>query len=678
MLLDRFNVAEMKGRPLVVTKETARKAFFHKSNRHGNQKGRSTTRLNRRGHVLRGNSFAGNKFGQRVIVKINPVKNRTKGVGAGAGSGAKNLYHHIRYISRSKAGKEGDKAMLFDREKPEMEGMEFFKVCENDRHHFRMILSPENGHAIKDFQGYVRQVMGKIEKDLGTKLEWVSAVHYDTDDIHAHIIIRGKNDRGEDLVIGRDYISTGIRGRAQEIATELLGERSLDEIQKSMEMEVDALRVTSLDRFIERQATKEQVIDVRKANNFGKSPHYEGLIKGRLKFLTTSGLAIQSPPGVYTLKENYQDILARISQRNDVIKQLYSRMGAELDDLSIYSIKAGEGRVIEGRVKDKGFMDELTDRKYLVVSDAHEKLHYVPIGEIQRYDQLEVGSLIRIRPGDQSTGKADYNIDLMARRNGGIYDYDAHMEYVEREMDFIEERDRPRYMEAHTKRLDTLEKNGVVKDLGNGRYKIPENVLEQGQEVTKKINERQKKRFYPRLDILSEKPVEQLIDATKKTWLDKELFKQAKGKDTLSAYDAKTQIALESRKNWLVAHDLAFIQSGGKFALRDGALLKLDKLEVHVAGHKLAEKAGLTFNERKVKEGAAQIYMGYAELETGIWAVLTNGATLQMALLEKTPVIEKGSQVILKAGKDKKFEIVALNQSKEHAKEKIKDKDVER
>ena len=160
--------------------------------------------------------------------------------------------------------------------------------------------------------------------------------------------------------------------------------------------------------------------------------------------------------------------------------------------------------------------------------------------------------------------------------------------------------------------------------------------------------------------------------------MDKELFKQAKGKDTLSAYDAKTQIALESRKNWLVAHDLAFIQSGGKFALRDGALLKLDKLEVHVAGHKLAEKAGLTFKERKVKEGAAQIYMGYAELETGSWAVLTNGATLQMALLEKTPVIEKGSQVILKAGKDKKFEIVALNQSKEHAKEKIKDKDVER
>ncbi len=671
MLLDRFNIGEMreaaaKGQPLIVTKENARKALFHKMNRHGNQKGRaSSTRLSRRGHTARGNSFAGNQYGQRVVIKINPVKNRTKGLPAG--QGAKNLYQHIRYISRSRAGEEGGKALLFDQAK-EIEGGDFFKICEKDRHHFRMIISPENGYAIKDFQGYVRQVMSKVEKDLGTKLEWISAVHYDTDDIHAHVIIRGKNDRGEDLVIGRDYISTGIRGRAQEIATELLGERSLEEIQKSMEKEIDALRVTSLDRFIATQTSKDQVIDVRKVNNFGKSLHYEGLIKGRLKYLQTAGLALESPPGVFTLKNNYQDTLASIAQRNDVIKRLYVRVGPELDNLSIYSLKATEGQEIEGRIRDKGFMDEMADRKYIVVRDFQERLHYVPVGEIRQYEQLEPGSIVRVRPGDQSTGKADYNIKLMADRNEGIYDLEKHKQYVEEELPYIEEEAQSRYMDAHIKRLDTLEKNGIVKDLGGGRYEVSVNIIEQGREITKKINEREKKRFYPRLEVLSAKPPEQLIHAAKKTWLDKELFKQGKGRAPLPEYDAKIQEVFEQRKEWLVQHNLGLIQSNGQFALRDGALLKLDKLEVYAAGARMAEKTGLVFSEQRVNEKENRSYLGYIELESGAWAIVTNGKTLQMAQLQEKPEIEKGSQIVFKEGKAGKFEIIVLK-AQERSKE---------
>lgn len=676
MLLDRFDIADMKktaagSRPLIVTKENARKAFFHKMNRHGNQKGSAnTTRLSRRGHIARGNSFAGNQYGQRVVIKINPVKNRAKG--AAAGRGAKNLYQHIRYISRSKAGEEGGKALLFDQAK-EVEGLDFFKLCEQDRHHFRMIVSPENGHAIKDFQGYVRQLMSRVEKDLGTKLEWVSAVHYDTDDIHAHVIVRGKNDRGEDLVIGRDYISTGIRGRAQEIATELLGERSLEEIRKSMEKEIDALRVTSLDRFIAKQANKDQAIDVRKVNNFGKSPHYEGLIKGRLKYLQTAGLAVESPPGVFKLKENYQDILAGIAQRNDIIKRLYPRVGPELDDLSVYSLRAAEGQEIEGRIRDKGFTDEMTDRKYIVVRDFRERLHYVPVGEIRQYEQLESGSVVRVRPGDQSTGKADYNIKLMADRNHGIYDLEKHKKYVEEELSYIEEEAQGRYMDAHIKRLDTLEKNGIVKDLGEGRYEVSAAIIEQGKEITKKINEREKKRFYPRLEVLSAKPPEQLVHAAKKTWLDKELFKQGKDKASLSEYDAKIQEAFEQRKEWLVQHNLGLIQSNGQFALRDGALLKLDKLEVYTAGARMAEKTGLVFNEQRVKEKENLNYLGYVDLESGTWAIVTNGKSLQMAQLKEKPDIEKGSQITFKEGKAGKFEIVVLK-----AQEKSKEIDQEK
>jgi len=99
----------------------------------------------------------------------------------------------------------------------------------------------------------------------------------------------------------------------------------------------------------------------------------------------------------------------------------------------------------------------------MVVRDLSRKLHYVPIGESRQYDALEQGSLVRVRPGDHSSGKADYNINLMARQNGGIYDPERHSTYIEQEMSYLSIEDRPGYLESHRKRLDTLEKNGIVK-----------------------------------------------------------------------------------------------------------------------------------------------------------------------------------------------------------------------
>ncbi len=595
-----------------------------------------------------------------------------------AGSGAKNLYAHVRYISRSGAGKEGEKAALFDKEQDGVDGLAFFKACQDDRHHFRMIVSPENGHAIEGFQGYVRQLMAKMEADLGTELEWVSAVHYDTDDVHTHVIIRGVNDRGEDLVIGRDYIAAGIRGRAQEIATELLGERSLEELQKSMEQEVDALRVTSLDRFIEKRADERWAVDVRKENSFGKSSHYEGLVKGRLKYLEASGLAIEYPPGVYTLKENYQETLAQISERNDVIKRLYKRIDTGLDNLSVYSVRAGKGQMVEGRVVDKGFMDEITDRKYVVVRDFTRKLHYVPLGASSQYDDLENGLLVRVRPGDASTGKADYNINLIARQNEGVYDPDKHCAYIEREMAFLPEEDRPRYLGAHVKRLETLEQNGIVQAIGDGRYQVPADVIERGAEITRKINEREKKRFYPRLDVLSKEPVEQLVAAMKKTWLDLELYRRGKGKSSLASYDEDIKAALAARQEWLVKHDLGLLQSNGQFALRQGALLKLDKLEVHAAGRKLAAKAGLNFSDRQVREGDKRVYLGCITLETGLWAVVATDKVLQMAQLKEKPEVERGQNVIVKEVEAGQFVLQEVERGQGKAKGRSEDKDQER
>ena len=677
MLLDRIDKERFGNdrgaeEALIVTKDMPRKALFRKLNRHGSSSG-GPKRVKRRAGVLRGNSFAGYGGSQRVVVKISVVKNKTKGVGVGAGSGGKNLSAHINYISRSKAGKDGDRAVLFDRENEGLERAGFFERCKNDRHHFRMIISPESGRDIEDFHGYVRGVMSRMEKDLGTGLDWVSAVHYDTDDVHAHVIVRGKNDKGEDLVIGRDYISYGIRARCQELATELLGERSLKDIQKSLEAEINALRVTSLDRFIERKAGPGHEIDVRKANNFGKESSYEAAVKGRLRFLQSTGLAAEYPPGIFTLKEKYTETLFAAGRANDIIAQLHKSGLEEISELSIYSLKHAEARQLEGRLISKGFADELSDRKYIVLGEIGGGKHYVPVGEYARYDELEEGALLRVRSGHESTGKADYNIDKIAAKNEGIYDEALHMRHVETEQKYIPEEKREAYIDSHRKRLETLEKNGVVRALDDGRYQIPEDVIERGEEITKKIIERENKRFYPRLDILSDKAPEKQVQETKVTWLDKELFKRSKGKSGLIYSDKLIEEALGARKCWLVEKNLGLVQSNGKFAYREKAFKNLRRMEVVAKGEELAAKVELKFSTILARNGDVQIYYGYAELESGLWAVTRKDKVLYMSPVDMPPDVTKGRKCVLEQGKNNHYQLQEVELQKQQSRGRERD-----
>ena len=681
MLIDRLHSAGRQAGledtgPLIVTKENARKAIFTKLNRGGGMaSGGSSKRMVRRGLMTRGNSFVGFSSGQRVVVKARYVKHKAGSMKAGGG--AASLRDHLKYISRDAAGKDGEKAVLFSEQDEGLDRKGFLELCKDDRHHWRFIVSPENGHQIEDFHGYIRSVMKLVEKDLETSLTWTAAVHYDTDDVHAHVIVRGVNDRGEDLVIGQDYVKEGFRRRAQEVATELLGERSLEEIRKSQEKEVEALRVTSLDRFMEKQMGEDRTLDVRAKTSFGKSIFYEGLIKGRLRFLAASGLAFEQPPGVFMLKEDYQDELAKIAQKNEAVKRLYGKIQdqARLDDLSVYSLRGGEGETVAGRVVYKGIMDELYDRKYVVVQDMDAKLHFVPVGEARAYDRVEKDSLVVVKPGDKATGKADININMIAENNAGVYDAAVHRAHVDEHQTYIPEEDRQQYIDAHLKRLETLEKNGVVRVLEGGGYQVPADVTAQGEEITKKINEREKKRFYPHLNVLSTEPIERLVHAEKKTWLDRELYKQAK-KGASIPYDAGLAQALDERRDWLLKNDLAIIQSNGEFALRAKALRQLDQMEVYAAGRKLAEKFGLEFSDKRVKIGQPVQYGGFVTLETGTWAVVSQGKALQLTRVEQEPKLARGDMAVLKEIEGK-AELQRAAPAKAKSRGKDKDQEME-
>jgi len=134
---------------------------------------------------------------------------------------------------------------MFDAEHDDADYRAFSDRCQGDRHHFRFIVSPQDAEELSDLKAFTRDLMAQAQRDLGTRLDWVGLDHWNTDNPHVHVIVRGKGDDGRDLVIARDYISHGLRARAAHLATLELGPRSDLEIRRGREAQVEADRWTA-------------------------------------------------------------------------------------------------------------------------------------------------------------------------------------------------------------------------------------------------------------------------------------------------------------------------------------------------------------------------------------------------------------------------------------------------
>jgi hypothetical protein len=144
-------------------------------------KGRSGFRRSGRGRDAGRRGRLGNR---RVIVKGRIVRHR------GSRYRAAPLAMHIRYLRREGVTRDGAPAEMFDREGA-ADHAAFAARCEDDRHHFRFIISPEDAANLDDLRATTRDLMARAEKDLGTRLDWVAVDHWNTDHPHVHVLIRG-------------------------------------------------------------------------------------------------------------------------------------------------------------------------------------------------------------------------------------------------------------------------------------------------------------------------------------------------------------------------------------------------------------------------------------------------------------------------------------------------------
>ena len=179
-------------------------------------------------------------YSQRCAVRVIYAKNATYG----------QWRAHGRYVARESATHDGDpRAVGFDGNGESIDIAERLESWQkaNDERLWKLIVSPEFGDRA-DLKRLTRDLISRMEGDLGTPLEWVAAAHYNTEHPHVHVALRGVGAEGRPLRLSRDYIREGIRHITEDLCTRQLGYRTEFDAADAQRREVHQHRYTSLDR----------------------------------------------------------------------------------------------------------------------------------------------------------------------------------------------------------------------------------------------------------------------------------------------------------------------------------------------------------------------------------------------------------------------------------------------
>ncbi|MER8751651.1 relaxase/mobilization nuclease and DUF3363 domain-containing protein [Mesorhizobium sp. M1050] len=330
-----------------------------------------------------------------VIIKTRLVRHHARGAPLAA---------HLTYLRREGVTRDGEKTRLFGPETGEVDGGAFAEWCGDDRHHFRFIVSPEDAVDMADLKAFARDLMGQMEKDLGTKLDWAGVDHWNTDNPHLHIILRGRTDDGQDLVISRDYIKEGMRARAADLVTQELGPRTDLDIRRNLQRQVEAERWTQLDRQLVRDGRDTAVVDLASPTN-AQPDEYHVLKVGRVRKLQTLGLAEQVGPGQWIIDDKAEATLRELGERGDIIKRIaLTEKGIERGSATYVLAAERLDTPIVGRLVDRGLDDELKGSAYAVVDGTDGRTHHIKLSDLDAAGDSAPGSIVELRKFHDAQG----------------------------------------------------------------------------------------------------------------------------------------------------------------------------------------------------------------------------------------------------------------------------------
>ncbi|MFC0217557.1 relaxase/mobilization nuclease domain-containing protein [Pseudochelatococcus lubricantis] len=392
--------------------------------------------VSRSGRIVSGNR---SRFGhgQRASIQANRlITSRSRGAVIKArvvrhSARSAPLGTHLDYLRRDGVTRDGEKARLFGPGTEEADGRAFAERCEDDRHHFRFIVSPDDAVEMSDLKSFTRDLVRQMEHDLGTRLDWVAVDHWNTAHPHVHLIVRGVHDDGQDLVISRDYVKEGMRDRARDLITQELGPRTDLDIRRTIERQVEAERWTQLDRQLVRDAGKVGIIDL--APHADRQPdEFHALKVGRLRTLEILGLAGQVGHSQWFIKPEAETVLRELGERGDIIKRMHHALterGIERGSAQFVLAAESLDAPVIGRLVERGLDDELKGTAYAVVDGVDGRSHHIKLPHLDAAGDSPPGSIVELRAYEDAHGerrialsvRSDLDIDRQITASGATW-----------------------------------------------------------------------------------------------------------------------------------------------------------------------------------------------------------------------------------------------------------------
>jgi len=552
---------------------------------------------------------------RRVVVKTRYVKD----AGRNGRSAA-----HLRYIQRDGTSRDGERGQLYSATEDRADGDAFVERGKEDRHQFRFIISPEDGADLMDLTAHTRDLMSQIEADLGTKLDWVAVNHHNTGHPHVHVIVRGKDDLGENLVINGDYLANGIRERASELTTLELGPASEIEQARKLSAEIDQDRFTRIDRAMTEEAD-DRFLDLRHEPDEPRRQFNRALRLRRLAKLEKMGLATEHAPGVWELSEKMEPTLREMGERGDIIRNMHKALkadGLERDPMTFHIHDAAPDAPIIGRVVDKYLSDELGENLTVVVDGIDGRTHHLAGIDPARVEDARIGSVVEIGPPD--TGQRPSDRAIAAIAENGVYRPSRHLEQAKFE-GRVPGGDYEGFVDAHVRRLEALRRAGIVERIDADQWRIPEDFESRAAAYDAGRNRQASVR------VLSAFDLEKQMGADGATWLDRRLLSADASDLAPAGFGQQVREAMDQRREHqdALAHPNELLAVGG--ALRER--------EVARVGAEMAEGKALPFRAATDGENVSGKFTGTVQLSSGKFALVEKSH--EFTLVPWRPVIDR-------------------------------------
>jgi hypothetical protein len=242
--------------------------------------------------------------------------------------------------------------------------------------------------------------MQRMTRDLDTRLEWVAVAHFNTDNPHVHIALRGVRENGKSFRLERDYVKHGIRSIAEDLCSRQLGYRTQRDIAEAQRREVSQHRFTSLDRTIARDKPTEGESSHFHISRNSAHPRNQCVV-ARLRTLESMGLAEAAGLDQWLVLQDFETAL-RAMQRLGDRQKILAAHGVPVSDtrLPLVMFDLRNCTTLEGRILVHG-EDEGTGRSFMMLEGTDAKVHCIyhtpQMSEARGRGGLRANRFVRLR-----------------------------------------------------------------------------------------------------------------------------------------------------------------------------------------------------------------------------------------------------------------------------------------